>query len=205
MRKTSILIITLLTFGVAQAQIDFGPRGGLNFSKIAVDNISQSGDVLTAGDAITGWHAGLFFRAGVAGFYLQPELLFSFTGGEYLFTSSSQPSLDGLREIEVKRVDIPVLFGKKFAKVLRINAGPVASIVIDAKEIFLDQEFDLQDQYNSATIGFQAGVGVDLWKLIVDVKYEGSLSKLDDQIQRLNLMTDQRASQIVVSVGFKII
>lgn len=152
-----------------------------------------------SGDAKIGFQGGAFARVGVAGFYLQPELLFSSTGGEIRVTDVSA-SLDETRELSFKKLDVPVLFGKKFAKVVRINAGPAFSYLLKAESTVGGVTTDVKNNYKDASVGYQAGVGVDLGPLVLDLKYEGSLSKLGDSVGGYN--TDQRQSMWVFALGF---
>lgn len=80
-------------------------------------------------------------------------------------------------------------------------AGPIASININS-EIKNSIETVENVDYNSATFGYQAGLGVDIGNLSADVKYEGGLSKITDNIGSYD--TDNRINQWVLSVGFKI-
>lgn len=80
-------------------------------------------------------------------------------------------------------------------------AGPIASFNInseikDAIETVDDVEF------KKSTLGYQAGLGVDIGNLSVDAKYEGGLSSVTDNIGTFE--TDNRINQWVLSVGFKI-
>ncbi|HAH35295.1 MAG TPA: hypothetical protein DCL81_01665, partial [Algoriphagus sp.] len=56
--------------------------------------------------------------------------------------------------------------------------------------------------FNSATLGYQAGLGVDIGNLSIDGKYEGGLSKFTDNIS--SFQTDNRINQWVLSVGFRL-
>jgi hypothetical protein len=93
------------------------------------------------------------------------------------------------------------MFGFKL-KVLKLEAGPVASFIIsnnsDLKNI---TEYDMQ--WNKATIGYQAGIGLDIGKIALDVKYEGNLSKLGTGIDIGNTTSsfDTRLNQVIVSIG----
>ncbi|MBP7644615.1 MAG: hypothetical protein KA767_14840, partial [Saprospiraceae bacterium] len=77
-------------------------------------------------------------------------------------------------------VDLPVMIGLK-AGIIRLYAGPVAHLHINSKSDLID--FDGYEQrFKSATYGYQAGFGFDLWKLRFDVAYEGNLSNFGDHI-----------------------
>jgi hypothetical protein len=102
----------------------------------------------------------------------------------------------------LNRIDIPVMVGIKL-KILKLEAGPVASFIIsnnsDLKSI---TSYELQ--WNKATIGYQAGLGLDVGKIALDVKYEGNLSKLGTGIDIGNTTAsfDTRLNQLIVSIGF---
>ncbi len=57
--------------------------------------------------------------------------------------------------------------------------------------------------FKSATFGYQLGAGVDIWKIGIDLRYEGNLTKLGDHLdiggQTINL--DNRVRQIIISLG----
>ena len=89
---------------------------------------------------------------------------------------------------------------------LRINAGPSFSFLTSAESDIGGTVTDIKDNYNSTTVGFQAGIGFDILKFVLDVKYEGSLGALGESVNLggVALNTDQRVSQVVFAVGFKL-
>jgi hypothetical protein len=40
----------------------------------------------------------------------------------------------------------------------------------------------LKEEFNNLTIGYQAGIGLDIWRLHFDVRYEGNFSRFGDSI-----------------------
>jgi hypothetical protein len=98
------------------------------------------------------------------------------------------------------------MFGKRFFRVARINAGPVFSTLLQADARKGNITEDVSSQYKSASVGFQIGVGVDLWKLNADFKYEGSFSALSDNvtIQGQNFAASTRPSQFILSLGWRL-
>ena len=96
------------------------------------------------------------------------------------------------------------MIGVKLGPV-RINAGPSASVLINSPKQLID-DTDYESLYKAMTFGYQAGIGVDLLKMItLDVRYEGSLNRFGDEIstggQTFNL--DSRANAFLFSVGLK--
>ena len=196
MKKVMLTIFTLLIINQSYGQFTLGPRFGLSSSKLDFTSITGTDETISSGDATVGFHAGIFTRFNLGPVYIQPEALFTQSGGEIRLDGFSED----IREIEFNKLDIPVMVGMKFARFLRVQAGPTLSILLDAKANGLDEE--IKSGYESSTIGYQAGVGVDFWNLIVDLKYEGNLSTFGNEL--FGFQTDQRNNQWIVSVGFKL-
>lgn len=211
MKKMILLLIGLLLVTVTRAQIDFGIKGGINTGWIKMDDVItveegvEEYSLEGASNLTVGFHGGLQLRITLFRAYLQPEIYFSSTKGEV--TVKDLTEFTGRNEwvetLEFGRIDIPVMVGYKAGPV-RLQLGPVASILISENAELLDFE-DYKEKYKAATIGFQAGAGIDIIKKItLDLRYEGNLSKLGDSIKigsgdPINL--DTRASQLVISLG----
>ncbi len=198
--KKLILTLALAFIGFsASAQFTLGPRVTLISSNL---DLREEIANVEAGDAEFGFQYGLFarFKVPVIGLYVQPELLFSST--ESTITSSAQDV-----DLSFNRIDVPIMIGGKIGP-LRINAGPSLSFLTNAEyESAGAAAIDIKDNYSSTTVGFQAGIGVDILKFVIDLKYEGSLGeKFGESITvgGNSFATDERASQIVLGIGFKL-
>ncbi len=197
--KKLILTFALVLIGFsASAQFTLGPRVTLISSNL---NLREEIANVQEGDAEFGFQYGLFarFKVPVIGLYVQPELLFSST--ESTITSSAQNV-----DLSFNRVDVPIMIGGKVGP-LRINAGPSLSFLTSAESDVSGTVTDIKDNYSSTTVGFQAGIGIDLLKFVIDLKYEGSLGeKFGDAITvgGNSFATDERPSQIVLGIGFKL-
>lgn len=189
----------------ANAQLKFGVKGGVNSSYIKMDDIiSVSGGEKYSLEGIksgtVGFHAGLMTRVTFFGVFIQPELYFSSTGGEVEVTDLITQAVS-IRKMEFKKLDIPVLVGFKFGPA-RINAGPVASIIIDSKADLIEKA-GYEEKIKGATFGYQAGVGIDILSISLDVRYEGNLSKLGEgvNIGGNDFEFDSRNPQFIFSLG----
>jgi opacity protein-like surface antigen len=197
--KKLVLTLALVLIGFsASAQFTLGPRITLTSTNL---DLREEVANVRAGDAEFGFQYGLFARlkVPVIGLYVQPELLFSKT--ESTITSGAQNV-----DLSFNRVDVPVMIGGKIGP-LRINAGPSFSFLTSAESDVAGVVTDIKDNYSDTTVGFQAGIGVDLLKFVIDLKYEGSLSeKFGDSItvSGNSFSTDERPSQIVLGIGFKL-
>ncbi|WP_339877065.1 porin family protein [uncultured Algoriphagus sp.] len=192
------LILSLALFVIAltgySQGFSFGPKVGLSQTKLDLKS-----DEFKNGDSKFGYHVGVFARVGLGPLYLQPEVLFTQTQGQFTFNPDDQP----IREYEAdfNRLDIPVMVGFKMFNFLRLQAGPIASININSE--IKDATNTVQDvDYKDATLGYQAGLGVDIGNLIIDAKYESSLDNFSGNVG--NFETDQRTNQFILSVGFKL-
>ena len=86
---------------------------------------------------------------------------------------------------------------------LRLGAGPVAHVHLNSNSELFD--FDGFDQkFKELTWGYQAGIGLDLWKLVLDFRYEGNFNKYGDHLVFFGntYAFDDNPGQLVASVGF---
>jgi len=211
--KKNILIF-LFAFVMAAtlgAQVlSFGIKGGLNYSKMKFDDIpnivSGINDYdLSQDESFQGFHIGLMGRVKMFNMFLQPELLFNTTGGKFLIEGmEGGNTVTEVRTVKYNKLDLPVLLGIKFGPA-RINAGPVASVTLSSDSELDEIIPDMKTLSKGATIGYQAGVGIDiLKKLTVDLRYEGGLSKLGDKLTvgGNSYAFDSRDRKFLVSLGF---
>ena len=82
---------------------------------------------------------------------------------------------------------------------VRLQAGPTLSLLLSAKE----GDKSVREHYEDFTMGYQAGLGVDLWNVMVDLKYEGNLTRFGNRIA--GIATDHRPRLFILSVGFKLL
>jgi hypothetical protein len=198
--------MTLMTSSLAFSQIRFGISGGINSSKMNSSTEVNTGDfkITCPNYSVIGYHVGLVSQIKLFSFFLQPELLYSHIHNDlnvYDLNSANPDEATAVNQT-LNRIDIPVMVGFKL-KILKLEVGPVASFVLsNNSDLESITEYDMQ--WNKATIGYQAGIGLDVGKIALDVKYEGNLSKLGTGIDIGNTTTsfDTRLNQIIVSIGF---
>lgn len=191
MKKYVLSAALLIAVSIgAKAQSTFGIKGGVNFSKINSDNFNES--------TVTGYDAGLFARFGES-WYVQPEVYVSSKGGKF---SSTNNGTDYSAHVKFTTLNVPLLIGKSFgASTLnfRLMAGPVYSYLMNKNENFSNNFTNAYHDfgnYTNSTLGYQAGAGVDIGPITADLRYEGGLTKVNNNYgQRQNLWD--------LSVGFK--
>jgi len=202
MKKILFLLAMVCASAAAFGQtITAGPRLGVSSSQLLVGDIQGAEN----GDRSFGFQAGVFARLSLGAVYIQPEVLFSNTGGQTITRFPDGP--DAVLDYNFNKLDVPILVGVKSGPV-RFNVGPVFGVLLDAEatEPVSQVTEDVSEFYREGTFGFQAGVGFDLWNLIIDLKYEGGISQFSKNIriggQRFE--SDQRQNQFILAVGYRL-
>lgn len=193
----------IMTSMAALAQLPsftFGIKGGANFSSL------KSAKDLTDENSIIGYQAGIFARLGGAGVYLQPELYLGSKGSKFVsVTAPGGTSVAAEGKVKFTTLDLPLLLGTKIGPNklnLRFMAGPVVSFIIDENTDFAaayDKITGFED-YKDQSFALQAGTGVDLGSLTVDLRYEAGLSNM---IKNENYK--QKQNLFHVSLGLKLL
>jgi hypothetical protein len=189
------------------AQFTLGLKGGVNTSKIYTDAGSFKSNFNESLDTKTGYVFGLYARAGNK-FFIQPEVLFATKGGKVNVVPLGGGSPVQVN-IKTNNIDVPVLIGYKLFKVLRINAGPVASFKINEDEKFVQElrniTGNIDQAFANATFGYQAGVGITILGFDIDLRKDGSLSEISNAKFGNDDRFNQRISGWQLTLGRKIL
>jgi opacity protein-like surface antigen len=210
MKKLFSVVLVVLLSVPAFSQLKFGIKAGLSTTSLSMETLKTvtSGTTSYTIEALKGanygFHAGAFMRLTFLGIHVQPELLFSSTSNEYTVKDLAAPAVSIPRKQTFNKLDIPVMVGFKLGPV-RLNAGPAASLLINSPTALITGTI-FENVYNRMTFGYQAGLGIDIIKkLTVDVRYEGSLKKYQNQINALSggakFPLDDRQNAFLLSVG----
>ena len=201
MKKLLVFILSFFVVFPAFSQIRFGLKLGANTATVPSYDISTGTNNIDAlKNAQWGIQAGVFLRAGIKSIFIQPELMLASNTYDYNVTTVTGTDL--LHQ-KFTRLEIPLLLGFKLGP-LHINAGPSANINIGSPRALIDDP-DFGDLYRSATFGYQAGIGLDIFnKLVIDARYGGSLSdRFGESVsignQTFNL--DSRQPSFILSLG----
>ena len=192
-----VLLFAFGSFAVHAQKNGFGLKGGLSSTQVNFE-----GGQLVPKDAQMGYHLGVFARFGGVGFFVQPEVLFTQTSGQFMQELPPVSSMSPVQyEAKFNRLDVPVMAGFRMLKIIRVMAGPIASFNIDSS--LKEAGTTVQNiDFKKATLGYQTGVGVDLGNLTFEGKYEGGLSRFTENVG--SYTADNRLNQWVLSVGFKL-
>ncbi len=175
-----------------QAQIfTMGPKFGISQGDVRIS------EGFRWEDAKIGYHVGAFARINLPVIFFQPEVLYTNTGGSF---SNNTFSYD----VEFNRLDVPFMVGLKLGSVLRLQAGPVATYLLNGKLSSNDGGLNarLIPPKEEFTFGYQAGIGLDIGNLVLDLKYEGGMTNSINKFA--GVPTDQRQNQLILSLGFNL-
>lgn len=198
MKKLLLLLLIFFSAEVMFGQFKVGAKVGYNASKLSTNIDSVKSDFKS------GFQIGAFVRIGKK-LYLQPEIYYTTQGG--VFTSNT---LDSWKQnVKIGSIDVPVLVGFHMIKGdfanLRIMAGPAASFVVNKSisEGGTDPGPITSGDLSSVNWSIQAGAGVDVWMLTLDVRYQIGLNHLIKEVGEWQF--DSKSNAWVISLGFKIL
>jgi hypothetical protein len=184
----------LLVSASASAQFNLGIKGGLNYNTIKAENqeFDESG--------VFGYQLGVWARLG-KGVYLQPEAYIGTKGSKLRFKTLGTSTVVE-EEQKFTTLDVPLLLGAKVGGEklnLRFMAGPAFQFNLGDNGASFNQATNPDYyQYKDFITNVQAGAGVDIGNLSVDLRYETSL-------QDINKNEGQKQNLLHLSLGFKIL
>ena len=190
------------------AQVQLGFRLGASTPDLKAedfrifDNNGLESLNLALTEAEYGVHAGLVLRIYMGKFFLQPELMLNSNRANYRLDDVNQPDSVRLFQEKYQYLDIPFLLGYK-AGPLRIQGGPVGHVYLSSAS-GLDDFESAKEDFKNLTLGYQVGLGLDLWKFTIDMRYEGNFNKAGEHFNFFgeSYAFSQSPSRLMLSVGF---
>ncbi len=205
MKKTILLLLFAAISAVASAQIfSFGAKAGYNTSLGFNQNWDfSSSSINFKNDLANGFHLGLFARVGRS-IYVQPEVYYKLSIYEQDLGVGDLP----YKKIKASTIDIPVLLGwavlNRDAFKIRIMAGPTFSINAGSTDVD-DYWGSIKAEAKSTRVGLDAGIGLDIWRITVDLRYNlmGDLYDFTDGAGTTDINVKPNNS-FALSVGYRI-
>ncbi len=212
MRKLFLVLIALAIVEVTNAQVfSWGMRLGAASTSINADPLTiYDGTAnldsikLSVEGASFGIHGGLYTRLKFGPVFLQPELLFNTESYAYTKEDLTQSGVTEMLKDKFSTLDLPIMVGLKMGPI-RLQGGPVGSLLL-ANNSQLDQISEtFSRELTNLTWGYQAGLGLDIGSVLVDLKYEGSLGFYSDSFEVFGntYETDSRSNRWLLTVGLK--
>ena len=197
-----VILMFCLAFGFTQlsnAQVDFGLKAGVNYNNSGEDSFKNSTEDIVDGgaEAKTGYHVGLWFRGDIpvlGGLYLRPEIVYTQVKTEF-------EQVNGSDDYSFKKLDVPVLVGKKFLGFANVFIGPSFQYILDDEISY--KEFT-SDELDKFSVGLQMGVGVEFGNIGVDVRWERGLTNNEANFVTDNFTVDNRTNQIIFGLSLKL-
>ncbi|WP_100614402.1 outer membrane beta-barrel protein [Confluentibacter citreus] len=190
-KKTILLalfLVSISSFTYAQTATGFGIKGGLNYNANG-DYFESIGSNAKNPDRNVGYHVGLFGKIGDQ-IYFKPELVYTSTKSDYDNES-----------FEMQKLDAPMLVGIKILGPVSVFAGP-------SFQYILDSDFNgiaIEDVKNDFSVGLNFGIGLNINKLGIDVRYERGFSENEATFIGNNGVgtsrLDTRPNQLILSLS----
>lgn len=169
MKKLYLLLLTVFSLAVANAQVRFGVKAGANFSNF-------TGDDLDGAKTKVGFHAGALVALPLfSDFTLQPEVVYS---GQGYKVSENQFS----GKLNADYINVPILFKYNNPTGFFAETGPQIGFLMSAKaKISGQDDVDVKDESKSTDFSWAIGIGYLLKdvNLGLDVRYNLGLSNLN--------------------------
>jgi len=194
------IISTLLIMNVINAQVTYGLRSGVNFSKWQGEDLQVIEDLLDKTDGYlvtkgkTGMHIGGYVNIPISkGLSFEPGLQYSKKGysikGDFQIPALKYFGINIGAQVQSHYIDIPLTFKANVYKGLQVYAGPQVSYLVRStlnaklgilgisifnKGIGITERFNKVDLGLTGGVGYQFGNGINL-----QAGYDYGLSKLD--------------------------
>ncbi len=170
MKKTLILIFSVVALSSARAQIQFGVKAGLNLASLTLSSgLSSNQSIKSNAD----FNAGLLAYIPIASsFVFQPEVVYSGQGAKVDDTGS------GSGTINYGYINVPLLVKYAHSSGLFVETGPQIGFLISAKAKSGGQSADIKSNSKSTDFAWAFGVGykIPVVNLGLDVRYNLGLT-----------------------------
>ena len=187
----TLLCLTISLNSFAQ----WGIKAGLNYNsngelKEIPDNAENI--IHGSGDKSAGYHIGVIRKIDLPVMFIKPELIFTKTKSSY----------DNEGDFEMSKLDLPIVLGVKMIGPLHLLAGPSFQYLLSSKL----NGVKAKDIQNDISMGLHFGIGAELGKLGLDIRYERGFT--DNEIKILNIdqsnfNVDSRPEQLIFSLFYK--
>lgn len=209
MKNLLCCLFACFCFSTAFAQVQVGVRAGLSTTSLSPDDLtlfSEEGRqdlLLQVNDAKFGILFGGLVRVTINDFFIQPELIFTSNQVDFDVTDFTTSNVvTTLRSEKYQYLDIPIMAGYKFS-FFRVMGGLEGHVFLNSTSDLFD--FDNYSQnFNTLTIGWQIGAGVDVSKLMIDLRFQGNFSKFGNHINFAGreFTFDQSPARLMLSAGW---
>ena len=194
--KKSILLLALSLAAVAgQAQSRWGVRTGLNYDLAPIglnEALATSQEIFEGENTESGYHIGVFGRQYLGDqLYLGSSLFYA--KNSFLVRGTNALGVEDLSVLNQSNLQLDANVGLRLLKFVRAEGG--VNYQMNTANSF-------SDTFEAGAAGYNLGVGVDLWKLSVDLTYYSSFNEHEGIWNNIPLSYNR--SQMLLSLGVKL-
>ena len=168
MKKLALVILAGISFATANAQFQFGAKGGLNVTSLGGSAINDKWKSLVS------FNLGFYARLPLADrLSLQPELVYSAQGGKY-------DNPDYTRHLNY--LNIPILLKYAVGNGFSIETGPQVGFLLAAHDKADGNSFTRKSYFNTADFAWAVGVAYRIpeTKWGIDARYNFGIANIQN-------------------------
>ena len=190
--STTLVVIFGLT-SYAQNGTGFGIKGGLNYNGNG-DYFESIGAAAEEPDKTIGYHLGFFGKFGDK-IYFRPELVYTSTKSDY-----------DNGTFKMNKLDAPLLVGLRFFSLFNVFGGPSLQFILNTDF----NDINIDNVKNDISVGLNFGVGVEINKVGIDLRYERGFNNneatfIDNNLgNNVESYIDTRPEQLILSLSVKL-
>lgn len=215
-KVTTLLLVVLMFASVANAQLRFGVKGGLNMA-----SLSTSTKAIDQVKTASGYQGGLLMQLKLGGFAIQPELLYTVKASELQIPTGEAPKLREYIgaatsvDYQTQNMEIPINFqlGKSFGPArVYAQAGPYFSLALSGAlngDVKLYDTVDKNLAFNQFDWGFGLGAGAELFGLQLALKYDFGMNPAGEETftnsnikRNMNPFFDMKNRNLNISLAY---
>jgi opacity protein-like surface antigen len=168
MKKLALVILAGISFATANAQFQFGAKGGFNFATLSGSDIRDA-------KTLVNFNVGVFARLPLIDrLSLQPELVYSVQGAKFSNPDESH---------HVNYLNIPILLRYSAGSGFGIYTGPQIGFLLSAHQKINGNSLTEKDFFNSADFAWAVGLSYKIpsTRLGIDARYNFGIANIEDR------------------------
>lgn len=209
MKKVLIVLLLFYVSVSISAQFSMGAKVGYDVTLEQQQVFKELFNV--SSNMQNGFHVGVYARIGQRA-YMQPEVLYNYSTYRSNIVLSADQSDN--KKYVISTFDIPLLAGFSIVNTnffkLRVMGGPKLSINAGSTKAtsFVQtgssDNTDFIESIRDVRIGLDCGIGVDIWRFCLDVRYNLLPELYKRQYFDGTVLKSKPLNSFQVSLGFRI-
>lgn len=179
-KKASVLaLVIIMMSGIAARAggglriVELGVKGGLSSQSVKFVDAGKHSQYNLSANSKVGYHLGLISRVNLPLFHIQTEMLYNHNAYDLNVVNKAGTSFSKSK-VKINTLELPVLFGLRMLW-FRFQIGPQFNLMTETK--FSNAGTVTDVDVSKSTMSFVTGIGFDIGKLNLDVRYNGQFSR----------------------------